>query len=92
MGNPIIFLFLVILVLSLSDRESFEKATRTYKTTVDYFKNQHPPSKEKIENEIILSLNFLFTSSGVRRTRPVLILYAVQWRQTRTSNANSSGS
>ena len=58
MGNPIIFLFSVILVLSLSDRESFEKATRTYKTTVDYFKNQHPLSKENIENEIIPSLNF----------------------------------
>merc|ERR1711917_153765 len=64
----------VILVLSLSDRESFEKATRTYKTTVDYFKNQHPPSKSSDgKPEHPMPIAVVLNKVDLRETNPALV-------------------
>lgn len=64
----------VILVVSIIDRESFEKATRTYKTTVDYFKNQHPPSKSgdgKPEHPMPIAV--VLNKVDLRETNPALV-------------------
>merc|ERR1712227_649794 len=65
---------IVILVVSIIDRESFEKATRTYKTTVDYFKNQHPPSKSgdgKPEHPMPIAV--VLNKVDLRETNPAMV-------------------
>jgi len=66
----------VILVVSVIDRESFEKAARTYKTTVDYFKNQHPPSKEKSGDgkpEHPMPIAVVLNKVDLRETNPAMV-------------------
>merc|ERR1711962_155682 len=65
----------VILVLSISDRESFNKATRTYKTTVDYFKNMvyNHPTKSGDRNDQPMPIAVVLNKIDLREQNSALI-------------------
>jgi len=60
----------VILVLSVIDRESFNRASRTYKTTVDYFKNSIYNGNNKPTTDLPMPVAVVLNKIDLRDDKP----------------------
>jgi len=63
----------VILVLSIIDRNSFERACKTYKTTVDYFKNSVYNNSNKPTTDKPMPIAVVLNKIDLRDSDPTLI-------------------
>merc|ERR1711990_1390128 len=63
----------VILVLSIIDRNSFERACKTYKTTVDYFKNSVYNNSHKPTTDKPMPIAVVLNKIDLRDSDPTLI-------------------